>query len=329
MTADMKVLNFMGMRKVALLFSALLLALSIGAMAVNGLKLGLDFTGGSLVEVHYAQEGDINKIRGELEAAGFKNVVVQTFGSSKDILIRLQADHDPKLGNKVLAVLKANSEQTIELRRNEFVGAQVGDELREQGGLGMLLALFMIMVYVAFRFQLKFSVGAVAALVHDVVIVLGFFAVLKIEFDLTVLAAILAVIGYSLNDTIVVSDRIRENFRKLRKETPLEVMNISLTQTLSRTIVTSLTTLLVLVVLAVFGGQMIYGFAVALLIGVVVGTYSSIYVAANALILMNVSKEDLIIPPKQDHEFVEGEGFETEGFEGEEEEETVKPKASN
>jgi preprotein translocase subunit SecF len=327
MTADMKILNFMGMRKIALLFSALLLALSIGAMAVNGLKLGLDFTGGSLVEVHYAQEGDINKIKGELETAGFKNVVVQTFGSAKDILIRLQADHDPKLGNKVLEVLKANSEQTIELRRNEFVGAQVGDELREQGGLGMLLALFMIMVYVAFRFQLKFSVGAVAALVHDVVIVLGFFAVLKIEFDLTVLAAILAVIGYSLNDTIVVSDRIRENFRKLRKETPLEVMNISLTQTLSRTIVTSLTTLLVLVVLAMFGGQMIFGFAIALLIGVLVGTYSSIYVAANALIMMNISKEDLIIPPKQDHEFVEGEGFETDGYEGEEEEtiEEVKP----
>ncbi len=318
MSVNRKVINFMGAQKLALAFSAMLLLVSIGAMVVNGLKLGLDFTGGSLVEVHYQTNADSKKIRTELEAAGFSNVVVQTFGSPKDILIRLQEAHDPKLGNRVLDALKANSDQQIELRRNEFVGAQVGDELREQGGLGMLLALFMIMVYVTFRFQLKFSVGAVIALIHDVVIVLGFFALFQLEFDLTVLAAILAVIGYSLNDTIVVSDRIRENFRKLRKETPLEVMNISLTQTLSRTIVTSLTTLIVLVILAIFGGQMIFGFAVALLVGVVVGTYSSIYVAANALLMMGISKEDLIIPPKEDHSFVEGEGFETDGYEGEE-----------
>jgi preprotein translocase subunit SecF len=317
---DAKTINFMGVRKLALAFSALLLIIAIGSMAVNGLKLGLDFTGGSLVEVNYEKDADTTLIRTQLEAAGFEDVIVQTFGSPKDILIRLQADHDPKLGNKVLEVLKSESNETIDLRRNEFVGAQVGDELREQGGLGMLLALFMIMVYVTFRFQLKFSVGAVVALVHDVIIVLGFFALFRLEFDLTVLAAILAVIGYSLNDTIVVSDRIRENFRKLRKETPTEVMNISLSQTLSRTIVTSLTTLLVLVILAIFGGQMIFGFAIALLVGVVVGTYSSIYVAANALILMGITKEDLIIPPKQEHEFVEGEGFETDGYDGEEEE---------
>ncbi|OUS39418.1 protein-export membrane protein SecF, partial ['Osedax' symbiont bacterium Rs2_46_30_T18] len=254
MNVDKKIINFMGARKIALAFSALLLIISIGAMAVNGLKFGLDFTGGSLVEVHYQQDANSKQIRTELEAAGFNNVVVQSFGSSKDILIRLQEAHDPELGNKILKVLKANSDQQIELRRAEFVGSVVGEELREQGGLGMLLALFMIMVYVTFRFQLKFSVGAVIALAHDVIIVLGFFAVLRLEFDLTVLAAILAVIGYSLNDTIVVSDRIRENFRKLRSETPLEVMNISLTQTLSRTIVTSLTTLIVLVILAVFGG---------------------------------------------------------------------------
>ncbi|NQZ32700.1 MAG: protein translocase subunit SecF [Oceanospirillaceae bacterium] len=326
MSVQTKIINFMGARKIALAFSALLLIVSIGAMTVNGLKLGLDFTGGSLVEVSYENEADSNQIRDDLEAAGFSNVVVQTFGSSRDILIRLQADHDPKLGNKVLAVLKANTDQHIDLRRNEFVGAQVGDELREQGGLGMLLALFMIMVYVTFRFQLKFSVGAVIALVHDVIIVLGFFALLQLEFDLTVLAAILAVIGYSLNDTIVVSDRIRENFRKLRTETAIEVMNISLTQTLSRTIVTSLTTLLVLVILAIFGGQMIFGFAVALLVGVVVGTYSSIYVAANALLAMGICKEDLIIPPKETHEFVEGEGFEPDGHPSDEVEESeVKP----
>jgi len=326
MSVEKKILNFMGARKIALAFSALLLIISIGAITVNGLKLGLDFTGGSLVEVSYEKDANINQIRDDLEASGFKNVVVQTFGSSKDILIRMQADHDPKLGNKVLAVLESKTEQSIDLRRNEFVGAQVGDELREQGGLGMLLALFMIMVYVTFRFQLKFSVGAVVALVHDVVVVLGFFALFQLEFDLTVLAAILAVIGYSLNDTIVVSDRIRENFRKLRTEMPIEVMNISLTQTLSRTVVTSVTTLIVLIILAVFGGQMIYGFAVALLVGVVIGTYSSIYVAANALLLMGICKEDLIIPPKQEHEFVEGEGFETDGYDGEEDEESeVKP----
>ena len=326
MSVEKKILNFMGARKIALAFSALLLIISIGAISVNGLKLGLDFTGGSLVEVSYEQDANLNQIRDDLEAAGFKNVVAQTFGSNKDILIRLQADHDPKLGNKVLEVLKSKTEQHIDLRRNEFVGAQVGDELREQGGLGMLLALFMIMVYVTFRFQLKFSVGAVIALVHDVIIVVGFFALLQLEFDLTVLAAILAVIGYSLNDTIVVSDRIRENFRKLRIETPLEVMNISLTQTLSRTVVTSLTTLIVLVILAIFGGKMIFGFAVALLVGVVIGTYSSIYVAANALLVMGICKEDLIIPPKEEHEFVEGEGFEPDGHPSDKDEEVeVKP----
>ena len=321
MSVQAKIINFMGARKLALTVSALLLIVSIGAMTVNGLKLGLDFTGGSLVEVSYEREANSNQIRDDLETAGFSNVVVQTFGSSRDILIRLQADHDPELGNQVLAVLKANTDQEIDLRRNEFVGAQVGDELREQGGLGMLLALFMTMVYVTFRFQLKFSVGAVVALVHDVIIVVGFFALFQFEFDLTVLAAILAVIGYSLNDTIVVSDRIRENFRKLRKETPIEVMNISLSQTLSRTIVTSLTTLLVLVILAIFGGQMIFGFAVALIVGVIVGTYSSIYVAANALLMMGICKEDLIIPPKEDYEFVEGEGFEPDGHEREDEDE--------
>jgi len=321
MSVEKKILNFMGARKIALAFSALLLIIAIGAITVNGLKLGLDFTGGSLVEVSYEQDANLNQIRDDLEAAGFKNVVAQTFGSNKDILIRLQADHDPKLGNKVLEVLKSKTDQHIDLRRNEFVGAQVGDELREQGGLGMLLALFMIMVYVTFRFQLKFSVGAVVALVHDVIIVVGFFALLQLEFDLTVLAAILAVIGYSLNDTIVVSDRIRENFRKLRIETPLEVMNISLTQTLSRTVVTSVTTLIVLIILAIFGGQMIFGFAVALLVGVVIGTYSSIYVAANALLVMGICKEDLIIPPKEEHEFVEGEGFEPNGHPSDEKEE--------
>ncbi|SIS93248.1 protein translocase subunit SecF [Neptunomonas antarctica] len=305
MSNQVKTYNFMGLRKLATIFSIILLLVSIGSLAVRGLNFGLDFTGGSLVEVGYEKEADLNNIRLQLQSAGFEGATVQTFGSSNDIMIRLGSAHDPKLGDKVLAALQQGETQNIELRRNEFVGAQVGDELREQGGLGLLLALFMIMLYVAFRFQLKFSVGAVVALIHDVLIVVGFFSLFQFEFDLTVLAAILAVIGYSLNDTIVVADRIRENFRKLRHELPMEIMNISLSQTLSRTLMTSLTTLLVLVALAVFGGEMIHGFAIALLVGVTVGTYSSIYVAANALIMMGICKEDLIPPPKEDQEAID------------------------
>lgn len=305
MTTAKKIYNFMGIRKLALAFSAILLLVSIASLAVNGLKFGLDFTGGSLVEVGYEQSVSLEDVRQKLSAEGFPDAVVQTFGSSRDILIRLQVDHDPQLGDKVLEALRAGSDQAIELRRNEFVGSQVGEELREQGGLGMLLALFMIMVYLAFRFQLKFSLGAVVALVHDVLIVLGVFSLLQIEFDLTVLAAVLAVIGYSLNDTIVVYDRIRENFRIMRKEDNVQVMNASLSQTLSRTLMTSLTTLLVLVALFYFGGEMIHSFALALLVGVLVGTYSSIYVAANALVLMQVSREDLMPPEKKEGEEVE------------------------
>jgi len=305
MATAKKIYNFMGVRKLALAFSALLLLISIGALAVNGLKFGLDFTGGSLVEVGYEESADLDEVRQNLETGGFEDVTVQTFGSPRDILIRMQVDHDPQLGDKVLEALRAGSDQNIELRRNEFVGSQVGEELREQGGLGMLLALFMIMVYLAFRFQLKFSLGAVIALVHDVLIVLGVFALLQIEFDLTVLAAVLAVIGYSLNDTIVVYDRVRENFRIMRKENNIEVLNASLSQTLSRTLMTSLTTLLVLVALFYFGGEMIHSFALALLVGVLIGTYSSIYVAANALVLMKVSREDLLPPEKKEGEEIE------------------------
>ncbi|WP_271271469.1 protein translocase subunit SecF [Aliamphritea hakodatensis] len=300
--ASEKNFNFMGLRKIAAGLSIVVLLISVASLAMNGLKFGLDFTGGSLVEVGYEQSPDLNEIRGKLQSAGYEDAVVQTFGSPVDILIRLGQSHDPKLGDQVLSVLETGEDQELTLRRNEYVGAQVGEELREQGGLGLLLALFMVMVYVAFRFQLKFSVGAVAALAHDVLIVLGVFSLFKLDFDLTVLAALLAVIGYSLNDTIVVSDRIRENFRMVRKATPVEIMNISLNQTLGRTIVTSLTTLLVLTALAVFGGELIHGFAIALLIGVLVGTYSSIYVAANVLLAMGVCKEDLMPPEKEDEE---------------------------
>ncbi|UTW03630.1 protein translocase subunit SecF [Amphritea atlantica] len=300
-----KIYNFMGLRKVAAAFSITLLLISVASLAINGLKFGLDFTGGSLIEVGYQQEPDLNGIRDKLQNAGYEDAIVQTFGSPVDILIRMGVAHDPSLGDMVLQTLQDGESQDLTLRRNEYVGAQVGEELREQGGLGMLLALFMVMVYVAFRFQLKFSIGAVAALGHDVLIVLGFFSVLQLDFDLTVLAAILAVIGYSLNDTIVVSDRIRENFRKLRKSEPVDVMNVSLSQTLGRTLVTSLTTLLVLVALAVFGGEMIFGFAVALLVGVFIGTYSSIYVAANILIMLGICKEDLLPPEKPEGEEVD------------------------
>lgn len=294
--------NFMGARHIAAGISIMLLLASIASLAINGLKFGLDFTGGSLVEVTYEQPVELEDVRSQLRAGGYGDAVVQTFGSANDILIRLGEAHDPQLGQKILEVLQQESDANVTLRRNEFVGSQVGEELREQGGLGLLVALIMVMIYLAFRFQFKFSVGAVLALAHDVIIVLGFFSLMQIDFDLTVLAALLAVIGYSLNDTIVVYDRIRENFRILRVSEPVEILNNSLNQTLSRTIVTSLTTMLVLVVLAIFGGDMIYGFAIALLAGVVIGTYSSIYVAGNILLLLKVTREDLIPPPPKEED---------------------------
>lgn len=295
----MKVINFMGLRKVAALMSLILIVGSIGSLAVQQLNWGLDFTGGTLVEVYYSESVGLNGIRDTLTNQGYKGATVVSFGTDRDVLIRLPQGYSDEEGAQLLQTLQRSFEGTVELRRIEFVGPQVGDELREQGGLAMLLALGLVMLYIAFRFQLKFAVGAVIALVHDVIIVLGFFSVTRIEFDLTVLAAILAVIGYSLNDTIVVFDRIRENFRKIRRTEPVELINISLTQMLERTLFTSLTTLLVLASLAIFGGDMINGFAVALMVGIVVGTYSSIYVASNVLLLLNVTKEDLMIPVKE------------------------------
>lgn len=295
----MKVINFMGRRRLAALFSVILILVSLGSLATRQLNWGLDFTGGTLVEVHYSESADLNAIRGILDSSGYSGAIVVSFGTDRDVLIRLPKGYSDKEGAALLTTLQQAFAGSVELRRIEFVGPQVGDELREQGGLAMLLALGLVMLYIAFRFQFKFAVGAVVALVHDVIITLGFFSLSGMEFDLTVLAALLAVIGYSLNDTIVVSDRIRENFRKIRRAEPIEVINISLTETLGRTLVTSLTTLLVLAALALFGGEMINGFAVALIVGVAVGTYSSIYVAANTLLLMGVSKEDLMIPVKE------------------------------
>lgn len=295
----MKVINFMGLRKVCALFSITLVLASIGSLAVQQLNWGLDFTGGTLVEVYYSETADLTGIRGTLASEGYKGATVVSFGTDRDVLIRLPHGYSDKEGARLLEKLQAEFAGTVELRRIEFVGPQVGDQLREQGGLAMLLALGLVMLYIAFRFQLKFAVGAVVALIHDVIITLGFFSFTRMEFDLTVLAALLAVIGYSLNDTIVVFDRIRENFRKVRRTEPLELVNISLTETLDRTMFTSLTTLLVLVSLAIFGGEMINGFAVALIVGITIGTYSSVYVASNVLLLLNVSKDDLMIPVKE------------------------------
>lgn len=295
----MKVIDFMGQRKWAALFSGLLILISLGSLATRQLNWGLDFTGGTLVEVHYSATADLNAIRSTLEAKGFPGAIVVSFGSDQDVLIRLPHGFTEQQGTALLAVLQESFAGEVELRRSEFVGPQVGDELREQGGLAMLLSLFLVTLYVAFRFQLRFALGAVLALVHDVIITLGFFSIIGMEFDLTVLAAILAIIGYSINDTIVVFDRVRENFRLLRRAEPAEVMNVSVTETLDRTLATSGTTLLTVIALALFGGDMIFGFAIALLVGISIGTYSSIYIASAAALAMGVTKEDLILPVKE------------------------------
>ncbi len=379
--SEQKILNFMGGRIPATALSVIMLVVAIGALAMNGLKLGLDFTGGAQVEVSFSEPADIPEIRSILDEQGLNNPVAVLFGSDTEVLIRTQGamgdggqvalerrlqnagsgaaleavnraprdqgnyaqelvfsgstagaldsaelfpprffgdtrivesegavsvlvenSLDNAYTQELLEVLSAETGSQVELRRSEYVGPQIGAELRDEGGLGMLIALAVVMLYVAARFQFKFSVGAVLALIHDVIIVLGFFALLQIDFDLTVLAAVLAVIGYSLNDTIVVFDRIRENFRKMRKGSTREVINASLTQTLERTFITSLTTLLVLVMLFVFGGELISGFALALIVGVVVGTYSSIYVSANTLMWLHLEKEDLMPPEKEGSE---------------------------
>ncbi|MFT6269429.1 MAG: preprotein translocase subunit SecF [Alphaproteobacteria bacterium] len=291
-----KTVNFMKIRFPALIFSSILIIGSITSLAVNQLNWGLDFTGGTEIQVAYPNGADLTKVRADLAEANFPNAVVQNFGSSQDVLIRIAPRDDlPKdeIGGIVFEVLKAKDD-TAQVQSISFVGPSIGDELTEQGGLAMLVALICILIYVAMRFEYRFALGSVSALLHDVILTLGLFSVFQLEFDLTVLAALLAVIGYSLNDTIVVSDRIRENFRKIRKGTPLEIINISLTQTLNRTIITSLTTILVLVALFYKGGALIHGFATALLFGVFIGTYSSVYIASAVALALGISKEDLI-----------------------------------
>jgi len=295
-----KMIDFTGKRKIALIFSALLIFASIASLAFKGLNFGIDFTGGTVIEVGYPQATDVEKIRQALINAKFE-ATVQHFGTAKDVLIRLtpqEGEDKAKVGDKVFQILKAN-DPNVKLRRVEFVGPQIGDELRDQGGTAMLLALAGILIYVTLRFEFRFSVGAIIALIHDVIITIGFFSITGIEFDLTILAAILAIIGYSLNDTIVVFDRVRENYLKLRKASSEESVNFSINQTLSRTIVTSLTTLLVLIALFIFGGEVIHGFSLAMIIGVVVGTYSSIYVASSSLLMMGVTREALLPPEKE------------------------------
>ena len=296
-------IDFLSKRNIAWIVSAILIVVSIVSMATRGLNLGIDFTGGTLVEVGYPEAAELQPIRDALEAGEFNDAVVQHFGTAKDVLIRLPASDSKdaaELSDNVLEALKPTGNP--EMRRVEFVGPQVGEELRDDGGLAVLYALFGILVYVALRFEYRFAFGSVLALIHDVILVVGFFSVTQAAFDLTVLAAVLAVIGYSLNDTIVVFDRIRENFRVMRKADPTAVVNGSINQTLARTLMTSLTTLLVLFALFFVGGEVIHSFAMALIVGVFVGTYSSIYIASSLLIALGVSHKDLMETEKDDAE---------------------------
>ena len=292
----LRTINFMGVRNVAFAVTVLLTILALFSWFHKGLNYGLDFTGGTLIELTYERPADLGKVREELVSAGYHDAVVQNFGATTDLLVRMPGE-DPQLGTQVAdALRKAGADNPATVKRVEFVGPQVGEELRDQGGLGMLLALGGVLIYLAFRFQWKFAVGAIISLIHDVVVTMGILSFFQITFDLTVLAAVLAIIGYSLNDTIVVFDRVRENFRLLRKASLIENINISTTQTLLRTIATSVSTLLAIVALWVFGGDNLEGFSIALFVGVLAGTYSSIYIANVVLIWLNLTTEDLIPP---------------------------------
>ncbi|PPD04321.1 MAG: protein translocase subunit SecF [Methylobacter sp.] len=295
-------IDFMGNRKIAMTFSGLVMVISIVSFFVKGLQLGIDFTGGTLVEVGYEQSADLGQIRKNLAEAGFGDATVQNFGTAKDVLIRLKLRENvssAELSAQTLEAINKNASVPASLRRVEFVGPQVGDDLAEDGFLALLYSTFAILIYVAWRFEWKFSLGSVIATFHDVVVTLGVFSVFGLEFDLTVLAAILALIGYSLNDTIVVYDRIRENFRRLRRISTEDIMNISINETLSRTIMTSLTVFLVLVALFFLGGEIIHNFSIALLFGVVFGTYSSIFIASPMALILGISPEDLMLPGKE------------------------------
>lgn len=290
-----RTINFMGVRVIAVSIALVLFLASLGSIAVKGFNFGLDFTGGTLIELNYAEAADLNEIRSVLQAGGYEDAVVQSFGSVSDVLVRTPGD-DPELGQQIAAVLEQNSAQDFSVKRVEFVGPAVGEELRDQGGIGMLVAMAGILVYLGFRFQWKFGLGAIIGLAHDVIVTLGVVSFFQLQFDLTVLAAILAIIGYSLNDSIVIFDRIRENFRLLRNTSLIDNINISTTQTLLRTLATSISTLVAVAALLFFGGDNLWGFALALLVGITAGTFSSIYISSIALIWLKLTVEDLIPP---------------------------------
>lgn len=294
-----RTINFMGVRVIAVSFTLLLVLASLGTIAVKGFNFGLDFTGGTLIELNYTEAADLNAIRGQLQAGGYVDAVVQSFGAVTDVLIRTPGD-DPELGKQIAAVLKQSSSQDFSIKRVEFVGPAVGEELRDQGGTGMLVALAGILVYLGFRFQWKFGMGAIIGLVHDVIVTLGVVSFFQIQFDLTVLAAVLAIIGYSLNDSIVIFDRIRENFRLLRNTSLIDNINISTTQTLLRTLATSISTLVAVAALLFFGGDNLWGFALTLMVGITAGTFSSIYISSISLIWLKLTVEDLIPPAVAD-----------------------------
>ena len=303
--------NFMSKRKIAAVFSVLLLLSSITSLLMQGLNFGIDFTGGTMIELSYKEEVKLESVRSTLEKNGYGDAIVQNFGSIHDVLIRLpilETENMAELSNEIVATLQSGNESKIDVRRVEFVGPQVGEELTEQGGLAMLYALIGILIYVSLRFEYRFAIGSVVALVHDVLLTLGFFSILQLEFDLTVLAAILAIIGYSLNDTIVVFDRIRETFLKMRKGSSEVIVNRALNDTLSRTLMTSATTLLVVTSLFFFGGEVIHAFSIALMLGIVVGTYSSVYIASNTILSMGVSKADLMPPEKEGDQDINEDG---------------------
>ena len=298
----LRTINFMGVRNIAFGVTVLLTVLALFSWFHKGLNYGLDFTGGTLIELTYEKPADVTLVRNELVKAGYHEAIVQSFGATTDLLVRMPGE-DPQLGHQVAEALqKVGGDNPASVKRVEFVGPQVGEELRDQGGLGMLMALVGIMIYLAFRFQWKFGVGAIVSLIHDVIVTVGILAYFQITFDLTVLAAVLAIIGYSLNDTIVVFDRVRENFRVLRKASLIENINVSTTQTLLRTMATSISTLLAIAALMIFGGDNLWGFSLALFIGVLAGTYSSIYIANVVLIWLNLNSEDLIPPAATDKE---------------------------
>lgn len=296
-------IKFMSKRKLAMVFSIVLMIISIGSIATKGLNLGIDFTGGYLIEAGYQNDVNLDQVRDALADASFDDAQVQNFGSSKDIIVRIAPRDDinkATIGDNILNVLTTTSDKEVVMRRIEFVGPQVGNELRDDGGIALLVALGGILIYISIRFQFKSAVGAILALMHDVIITVGVFSLLQMQFDLTVLASILAVIGYSLNDTVVVLDRIRETFRNVRKTTAEDILNISINQTLARTLVTSFTTLLVLFALFFYGGEIIHGFATALIVGVIIGTYSSIYIASSTLMMLKIHKQDFLVVAKEE-----------------------------